>query len=59
MPNKQYVLVYGNPLDGFRIVGPLAESIAAHDAGSRLEEECWCDPDYFWVAELERPNDNP
>lgn len=51
MPDKQYILVIGDPLNGFRFVGPFANAL------NFLTEQD-IDGDW-WIAELESPNDNP
>jgi len=51
MTDKQYILVIGDPLNGFRFVGPFANAL------NFLTEQD-IDGDW-WIAELESPNDNP
>ena len=48
MPDKQYILVIGNPIDGLRFVGPIT-------LGDALCPEQDIDDDW-WIAELESPD---
>ena len=65
MPDKQYILVIGNPINGFRFVGPFGNPIngfrfvspfATADDAAEPEQDI---DDDWWIAELESPNDNP
>ena len=49
MPDKQYILVIGNPIDGLRFVGPMPLDDA-------IEQEKDIDDDW-WIAELENPDE--
>jgi hypothetical protein len=45
-----YILIYGNPRDGFRFVGPFAER---DDAVVYLEMEVY--QENIWIAQLDAP----
>lgn len=50
LPREQHVVMYGNPVDGFRIVGPFEDRDAAVQYGeSEPSQNDW------WIAELDAP----
>jgi hypothetical protein len=48
MMQEQYIVVCGNPVDGFTYVGPFADHDTAENAGDRIDQD-------WWIAELEAP----
>lgn len=48
--SKQYVLMIGNPADGFVVVGPFAD----HDQAQRYME-AEADVESMWIVELNAP----
>lgn len=50
LPREQHVVMYGNPVDGFRIVGPFEDRDEAVKYGeSEPSQNDW------WIAELDAP----
>jgi len=48
--NTQYLLIAGDPVNGFQYVGPFATPSEAHDKGEQLGFE------EYWIARLDAPN---
>lgn len=48
---KQYILISGNPVDGFNYTGPFDAASAAHDHG----EDCGFAE--YWIADLTTPTE--
>lgn len=51
MPESKYVVAYGNPADGFRLVGPFDNH---DDAVAYIESEP-SSHDNMWVMEIDHP----
>lgn len=47
---KKYVVINGNPLDGFTITGPFDDSENALMFAQKNRDECW------WVTPINQPS---
>ena len=48
---KQWILVCGNPIDGFQFVGPFSDSDSATEYAEKEGHGEW------WVCEMDAPSD--